>query len=502
MSEVKKVSGAFTGAYAIHPFSGKKLPVWIGDYVLAGYGTGAVMAVPSGDQRDWEFATHFKLPIPPVIEGQDVRQGADDRKEGKLVNSDFLNGLEVPQAIEKIIRELEKKGIGEGKVNYRLRNAVFSRQRYWGEPIPIYFEKGMAKAYPEDKLPLTLPEVNKYLPTESGEPPLARAEDWTYNGHPLETSTMPGWAGSSWYFFRYMDKQRKNGFAEQEALAYWENVDLYIGGAEHATGHLLYARFWTKFLHDRGYLKVDEPFKKLINQGMIQAADGNKMSKRYGNVVNPDDVVAEYGADTLRLYEMFLGPLEQHKPWDTEGIEGVHRFLRKFWRLYHDEDNQFEWTDDQASREELKTLHKTIKKVTEDIEQYSFNTAVSAFMICVNELQSARCKKREVLEPLIILLSPFAPHLAEELWEKAGHSESLTYSPYPVYNESYLVENSHTYPVSFNGKTRFMLELPLELSKEEIEQEVLTHETSQKWLEGKSPKKVIVVPKRIVNVVI
>jgi len=502
MTEVKKVSGAFTGAYAIHPFNGKKIPIWIGDYVLAGYGTGAVMAVPSGDQRDWDFARHFNLDIPPVIEGQDVSLGADDRKDGQLINSDFLDGLSVKEAIAKVIQAIEAKGIGKGQVNYRLRDAVFSRQRYWGEPIPIYYENGIAKGYPEEKLPLELPEVDKYLPTEDGEPPLARAKDWTYKGNPLETSTMPGWAGSSWYLYRYMDAERKNGFADPKSLNYWKKVDLYFGGAEHATGHLLYARFWTKFLKDRGHLKVDEPFQQLINQGMILAEDGQKMSKRYKNVINPDDVVAKYGADTLRLFEMFLGPLEQSKPWDTDSIEGVHRFLRKFWRLYHDSDNNFNLSEKKASPEELKTLHKCIKKVKEDIERFSFNTGVSAFMICVNALNDLRCNKREILAPLCVLIAPYAPHIAEELWKKMGNNQSIIEAKYPQFNESYLVENSHKYPVSFNGKMRFMLELPLDLSKEAIEKIVLEHENSQKWLEGKTPKKVIVVPGKIVNLVI
>lgn len=502
MIEVKKVSGAFTGAFAKHPFTGEQIPIWIGDYVLAGYGTGAVMAVPSGDQRDWDFAKHYELDIPAVIEGQNVEEGADDRKDGNLINSDFLNGLGVKEAIAKAIAIIEKRGLGKGKTNYRLRDAVFSRQRYWGEPIPIYYEDGMAKAVPETELPLNLPEVDKYLPTEDGEPPLARAKDWTYKGNPLEASTMPGWAGSSWYLFRYMDGKRNDGFVNQESLDYWKNVDLYFGGAEHATGHLLYSRFWTKFLKDRGHLKVDEPFQKLINQGMILAEDGQKMSKRYGNVVNPDDIVARYGADTLRLFEMFLGPLEQSKPWDTDSIEGVHRFLRKFWRLYHDAENQFSVSDEKASKAELKSLHKTIKKITEDIERFSFNTGVSAFMICTNELQDLKCNKREILEPLCILIEPYAPHIAEELWKKLGHQESVSKAEFPLFDESNLAESAHKYPVSFNGKMRFMLELPLDLSKEEIEKIVLEHESSQRWLEGKTPKKMIVIPKKIVNVVL
>jgi leucyl-tRNA synthetase len=460
------------------------------------------MAVPSGDQRDWDFATHFNLSIPAVIEGQDVSEGADDRKDGKLCNSEFLNGMSVKLAIKTAIEAIEEKSIGKGKINYRLRDAVFSRQRYWGEPVPIYFEDGIAKAIPEAELPLQLPEVDKYLPTEDGEPPLARAEDWSYQGNPIETSTMPGWAGSSWYLFRYMDANNDKEFANKEALDYWKNVDLYFGGAEHATGHLLYSRFWTKFLNDRGYLKIDEPFEKLINQGMILAEDGQKMSKRYGNVVNPDDVVAEYGADTLRLFEMILGPLEQSKPWDTSSIEGVHRFLRKLWRLYHNDSNEFVVNDSKASAEELKALHKCIKKVTEDIERFSFNTAVSAFMICVNELNDLKSNKREILEPLAVLIAPFAPHIAEELWSKLGNKGSVCLYDFPKHQEKHLVESSHKYPVSFNGKMRFMLELPLDMGKDEIEKTVLAHENSQKWLEGKTPKKVIVVPGKIVNVVV
>ena len=503
MSDVKSVSGAFTGAYAIHPFTNEKIPVWIGDYVLAGYGTGAVMAVPSGDQRDWDFATHFKLPIPAVIEGQDVTIGADDKKEGKIINSEFLNGLDVSVAIETAIKAIEEKNIGKGTTNYRLRDAVFSRQRYWGEPIPIYYEDGVAKNIPENELPLELPEVDKYLPTEDGDPPLARAKDWIYKGHPIEASTMPGWAGSSWYLFRYMDLERKdNNFSSSEALNYWKNVDIYFGGAEHATGHLLYSRFWTKYLFDRNFLKVEEPFKKLINQGMILASDGQKMSKRYGNVINPDEIVEKYGADTLRLYEMFLGPLEQSKPWDTEGIEGVHRFLRKFWRLYHNAENKIGLSEEEPTAEEWKSLHKTIKKIEEDIERFSFNTGVSTFMICTNELTDLKCNKRKILEPLCTLIAPYAPHIAEEIWEEMGHSNSITTEAYPEFKKEYLIEKQHKYPISFNGKMRFMLELPLDLSKEEIEKIVLEHEQSQRWLDGKSPKKMIVIPGKIVNIVI
>ena len=624
MTEVKKVSGAFTGSFAIHPFSGKHIPIWIGDYVLAGYGTGAVMAVPSGDQRDWDFAKHFKLEIPAVIEGQRVEEGADDNKSGIICNSDFLNGLPVKKAIGSAIQAIQEKGIGKGQTNFRLRDAVFSRQRYWGEPIPIYFQDGIAKAVPENELPLTLPEVDKYLPTEDGEPPLARAENWSYKGNPLEASTMPGWAGSSWYLYRYMDKQREGGFAAKESLDYWKNVDLYFGGAEHATGHLLYSRFWTKFLNDKGLLPLDEPFQKLINQGMIlgnsrfayrsiltttwtdkekkvvqkkysiylsknisdrfikdestpddliemkQAieaakrsvytsenlnfedaelshkvvstnvniafvegaeldtekfraenngkennaqfameegkyicgAEVEKMSKSKFNVVNPDHIVEKYGADTLRLYEMFLGPLEQAKPWDMEGIEGVHRFLRKFWRLFHDKENNFILSEGEATKEELKSLHKTIKKITEDIERFSFNTGVSAFMICTNELTDLTCHKKEILEQLLVLIEPYAPHIAEELWNKMGHSTSISTADFPTFEKKHLIESSHKYPVSFNGKMRFMLELPLDLGKDEIEKAVLAQGDTAKWLEGKTPKKVIVVPGKIVNFVV
>ncbi len=570
MADVKTVSGEFTGAYAKHPFSGDLIPIWIGDYVLASYGTGAVMAVPSGDQRDWDFATKFKLSIPAVIEGQDISEGADANKEGVICNSDFLNGLPVKKAIAKAIEAMENKGIGKGKVNYRLRDAVFSRQRYWGEPIPIFYKDGIATAMDESELPLKLPEVDKYLPTEDGEPPLARAENWkTKDGHPIETNTMPGWAGSSWYFARYLDPNNSNEFASKGDLDYWQNVDLYMGGAEHATGHLLYARFWTKFMFDKGLLPFDEPFKKMINQGMITGnskfvyrdkidgrfyskglindkdltaihvdvlivtndllnieefkasreeyanaefilEDGKyicgseieKMSKSKLNVVNPDIIIDSYGADTLRLFEMFLGPLEQSKPWDTDSIEGVHRFLRKFLRMFHDEDNNFSVTDSEPNKDELKILHKTIKKVEEDIERFSFNTVVSAMMICVNELNDIKSNNKTVLEQLVILIASYAPHIAEELWQKLGHQESVTKEAFPKFEEKYLVESSHKYPVSFNGKMRFILELPLDLSKEEIEKRVMAHEESQKWLEGKTPKKVIIIPKKIVNIVI
>lgn len=570
MADVKQVSGEFTGAYAKHPFSGELIPIWIGDYVLASYGTGAVMAVPSGDQRDWDFATKFNLPIPAVIEGQDVTKGADANKEGIICNSDFLNGLKVKDAIVKAIKAMEAKGIGKGKTNYRLRDAVFSRQRYWGEPIPIYYKDGMPMPMNESQLPLELPEVDKYLPTEDGEPPLARAENWkTAEGHPIETNTMPGWAGSSWYFARYLDPNNTGEFASQDTLNYWQNVDLYMGGAEHATGHLLYARFWTKFLNDKGFLPFDEPFKKMINQGMITGnskfvyrdkTDGKfyskglieerdvsamhvdvsivsndsldieafkasreeyanaefiledgkyicgseieKMSKSKFNVVNPDIIIESYGADTLRLFEMFLGPLEQSKPWDTDSIEGVHRFLRKFWRMFHDAENNFSVTDAEPTKDELKVLHKTIKKVEDDIERFSFNTVVSAFMICVNELNDLKSSNKAILEQLVILIAPYAPHIAEELWQKLGDKESVTLQAFPTFEPKYLVESSHNYPVSFNGKMRFTLELSLDLSKEEIEKTVMEHEESQKWLDGKTPKKVIIVPKKIVNIVV
>ncbi|MDB9775552.1 leucine--tRNA ligase [Vicingaceae bacterium] len=570
MADVKQVSGEFTGAYAKHPFSGELIPIWIGDYVLASYGTGAVMAVPSGDQRDWDFATKFNLAIPAVIEGQDVSEGADANKDGIICNSDFLNGLKVKVAIAKAIEAMEAKGIGKGKTNYRLRDAVFSRQRYWGEPIPIFYKDGIATAMNESELPLELPEVDKYLPTEDGEPPLARAENWkTAEGHPIETNTMPGWAGSSWYFKRYLDPNNTGEFTSQEALNYWQNVDLYMGGAEHATGHLLYARFWTKFLNDKGFLPFDEPFKKMINQGMITGnskfvyrdkTDGKfyskgliegkdfssmhvdvnivtndsldleafkssreeyanaefiledgkyicgseieKMSKSKFNVVNPDIIIEGYGADTLRLFEMFLGPLEQSKPWDTDSIEGVHRFLRKFWRLFHDAENNFSVTDVEPTKDELKVLHKTIKKVEEDIERFSFNTVVSAFMICVNELNDLKSSNKAILEQLVILITPYAPHIAEELWEKLENTESVTLQAFPKFEAKYLVESSHKYPVSFNGKIRFTLEMSLDLTKDEIEKTVMEHEESQKWLDGKTPKKVIIVPKKIVNIVV
>lgn len=666
-SDIKNITGANTGAFAIHPFTGDKVQIWIGDYVLASYGTGAVMAVPCGDQRDWDFATHFGIEIKNIFKDKDISEGAYAEKDAVIANSDFLNDLPAKEAIKKAVAEIEKRGIGKGKTQYRLRDAVFSRQRYWGEPFPVYYKNEVPYLIDDKDLPVVLPEVDKYLPTEDGQPPLARAkkEDWNVAcpGERMEYNTMPGWAGSSWYFLRYMDPTNDGEFVAKDKVNYWQNVDLYIGGAEHATGHLLYARFWTKFLHDLGYIPLDEPFKKMINQGMIQGnsalvyriptrqvvvrsgddnserlsmglvppifisksqrdiihqrfskyvlekenhldsieqkdfdkinkiideaepilnkvnkvvdhinefltqqypakfsaisidydsidpitfsitslhtdvnfLDGDKldinqfknwrneykeaefitenngdfivgreidkMSKSKYNVQTPDELVEKFGADTLRCYEMFLGPLEQHKPWDTQGITGVHGFLKKLWRLFHD-DNGFNVSDEAPSGEGLKSLHKTIKKIKEDIERFSFNTPVSAFMICVNELTALKCNKRAILEPLLIVLAPYAPHIAEELWAKLGNTESITYAVFPKVNEAYLVESNHKYPVSFNGKMRFMLELPADMSKDAIEKEVLANEQSQKYLEGKTPKKVIVIPQKIVNVVV
>ena len=631
-ADVTKVSGVFTGAYVIHPFTGKKVQIWVGDYVLAGYGTGAVMAVPGHDERDHRFAKHFGLPILQVVEGPDVQEQSYDAKEGKCINSDFLNGLEVKAAIKKAIEEIEKRNLGKGKTNYRLRDAVFGRQRYWGEPIPVYYKDGIPHVMPENELPLVLPEVDKFLPTEDGEPPLARAKDWKYKGqYDYEWTTMPGWAGSSWYFLRYMDAKNDKSFADKKLTDYWQNVDLYIGGSEHATGHLLYVRFWTKFLFDRGFIAVDEPAKKLINQGMIQGmsekmykmvgapkievliarqivketdgtegkqivevkrANGSvewhyipnnikniylsadiinsndalwhyskdkptdvnyvnnsilnlqkhldwwkedihsafvceggywlnnsfysfnnngsdtfktnseveKMSKSKYNVVTPDLICEKFGADTLRLYEMFLGPLEQSKPWNTNGITGVSGFLKKLWRLFY-QTGSFVVSEDAPTKPELKTLHKTIKKITEDIERFSFNTSVSNFMICVNELSDLKCNKRAILEPLLVLISPYAPHIAEELWEKLGHKESIAFAAFPEFNEAHLVEDNFNYPISFNGKMRFNLELAANLSVQEIEKLVMEAEQTHKYLEGKQPKKVIIVPKKIVNIV-
>ncbi len=686
MAEVKKVSGQFTGAYAINPFTEEKIPIWIADYVLMGYGTGAIMAVPGHDSRDFAFARHFELPIIQVVSkaGETPSDPASweesyDAKEGVMINSGFINNMDVKQAISAVIAETEKRNIGKGRVNYRLRDAIFSRQRYWGEPFPVYYKEGMPYMLDESELPLELPPVDAYLPTESGEPPLARAKSWqTKEGYPLETNTMPGFAGSSGYYLRYMDPHNQEAYFSKEANAYWQNVDLYIGGAEHATGHLIYARFWNKFLFDLGLACMEEPFQKLINQGMIQGRsslvyrinpekmaeyvlweqlkdkqlgvefvrnyrDGKrifdfycpearliievkkqqsleklaesyeswanekgyklllipirdfldsreeigqrikdalagkniaafvekeaienfpafvsknypgrtyfsdpihvdinlvhndvldveafkkwqphlanakfileegkyvcgweveKMSKSKYNVQNPDELIDRYGADTLRMYEMFLGPLEQSKPWDTQGIEGVFRFIRKFWRLFHDGDNNFNLSEEKATDAELKVLHRTIKKVEEDIERFSFNTAVSAFMICANELADLKCNKREILEPLTVLMSSFAPHLAEEIWHLCGHQESVVLQSFPAWSENYLTENTFSYPVSFNGKTRFKLELPIDMDKSAVEEAALASEEAQKWLEGKQVRKIIVVPKRIINIVV
>jgi len=565
----KSVTGVFSGSYAIHPFTGKPLPIWISDYVLAGYGTGAIMAVPAHDSRDYSFAKHFSLPIIPLIEGCDVSEESFDVKEGIMMNSDFLNGLTVKDAIPSAINEVEKRGVGYRKINYRLRDAIFSRQRYWGEPFPVYYKDEMPYTLSEDKLPLELPEVDKFLPTETGEPPLGRAKNWTTEeGYPLELNTMPGFAGSSAYYLRYMDPHNEEALVSVEADAYWRNVDLYIGGTEHATGHLVYSRFWNKFLFDLGISCEEEPFKKLVNQGMIQGRsnfvyrikntntfvslnlkdqydvtpihvdvnivhndildteafrnwnpeyktaefifeDGKyicgwaieKMSKSMFNVVNPDDIVEKYGADTLRLYEMFLGPLEQSKPWDTNGIDGVHRFLRKFWNLFYTNDT-LTVSDSEPSPDELKVLHKLIKKISFDIENFSFNTSVSAFMICVNDLSTLKCNNRQILSDLLVCLAPFAPHISEELWHKLGHSTSVCDAKWINYNEDYLKENVFPYSISFNGKSRFVLEFAADATKEEIESSVLAHASSQKWLEGKTPKKIIIVPKKVVNIVI
>lgn len=572
MADVKRITGIFTGAYAIHPFTNEKIPVWIGDYVLAGYGTGAVMSVPAHDSRDYAFARHFKIPIQEVVSGGNIDVESYDAKDGKLINSDFLSGLSVKDAIKKAIDAIEKKGIGKGKINFRIRDAVFGRQRYWGEPIPVYYKDGLPFTVDEKDLPVVLPEVDKYLPTEDGEPPLARAKDFSYKGFPLETTTMPGWAGSSWYFLRYMDAKNQDQFASSQALDYWKDVDLYIGGAEHATGHLLYVRFWTKFLKDLGFIHIDEPAKKLINQGMIQGRssfvfrkkdsnvfisnglknnyettaihvdinivendilninafknwreeyknaefileDGKyicgteveKMSKSKWNVVSPDDMIDKYGADCLRLYEMFLGPIELSKPWNTNGITGTSNFIRKLWRLFHRQNGAelvISISNDSPSKDELKVLHKTIKKVKEDIERFSFNTSVSTFMICVNELTDLKCNKHEILEPLTIILSPYAPHIAEELWQILGHADSITKAEFPEFNEEYLVESAFTYPVSVNGRTKINLPLPLSLSKEDIETGLLKMEEVTKLLNGQSPKKIIVVHGRIINIVI
>jgi len=609
-AEVKKVSGVFTGAYAINPLTNEHITIWVSDYVLAGYGTGAIMAVPAHDSRDFAFARHFNLPIRQVVvptgeQPEDTTSWTEskDSKAGTCINSGFIDGMQVKEAIKAVINWLEEKGIGDRKINYRLRDAIFSRQRYWGEPFPIYYKDGMPYPIDIDSLPLQLPNIDKFLPTESGEPPLGHASKWAWNIEkkevvetstidnvkvfPLELSTMPGFAGSSGYYLRYMDPSNNNAYFDKEIVDYWKNVDLYVGGAEHASGHLIYSRFWNKFLFDIGMSVKEEPFQKLINQGMIQGRsnfvyrvndfekmakyhdiskydtaannlfvskniegrdeftmpihvdinivdndvldtdkfkqwrpefanaefileDGKyicgweveKMSKSMFNVQNPDDLIEKYGADTLRLYEMFLGPIEQAKPWDTNGIEGVFRFIRKLWRLYHNEKNEFLVSDEPATKTELKLLHQTIKKITDDIERFSFNTSVSTFMICVNELGNLKCNKREILNQLTILISPFAPHIAEELWHLLGNQDSVNNATFPICDESVLVENSFNYPVSFNGKTRFTLELPLNLKAEEVQSIIMNNTEAQRWLEGKTPKKVIFVPKKIINIVI
>ncbi|MCO4806115.1 MAG: leucine--tRNA ligase [Flavobacteriales bacterium] len=517
MAEVKDVTGAFTGAYAVNPISKKKIPVWISDYVLASYGTGAVMAVPAGDQRDWDFATKFELDIIPIIDGQDVSEGAADKKEGRMINSGPLNGLSVSEAISHVIAMVEELEIGVKKTNFKLRDAVFSRQRYWGEPFPIYYRDGIPFTIDEDKLDqILLPEIDNFKPTETGEPPLGRASNWNWDdqkgkivkngeGYPMELNTMPGWAGSNWYYLRYMmpgeAAARDKEFVSKSAVDAWGQVDLYMGGAEHATGHLLYFRVVTKFLADLGHIPFDEPVKKLINQGMIQAEDGHKMSKRYGNVVNPDDVIAQSGADALRLHEMFLGPIEMHKPWNTKGIEGVSRFLRKLWRLIHDKDGNLMVVNEEPNTAELKALHKCIQKVGEDMEKFSFNTSVSAFMVLVNELSELGCVKRSIIEQSMILMSCHAPFISEEIWHKLGHKESISNVPWPKLNADYLKSDSVKYPISFNGKTRFYVELSAGTSKDDIESHVLSLDETKKWLDGATPRKVIVVPGRIVNIV-
>ena len=568
-TDVKKVSGVFTGAYAINPFTNERIPIWIAEYVLAGYGTGGIMAVPAHDSRDYAFAKHFNLPILEVIGGGDISKEAFETKDGTCVNSGFITGMSVKEGGKAIIEKVKEMGIGYGTVNYRLRDAIFSRQRYWGEPFPIYYKDGVPYALPEDKLPLLLPEVDKYLPTETGEPPLARAASWkTEDGCPYECSTMPGFAGSSGYYLRYMDPHNDEEFVSQKKNQYWQQVDLYVGGSEHATGHLIYSRFWNKFLFDLGLVCKDEPYAKLINQGMIQGRtnfvyrivntnqfvslnlkdqyevtpirvdvnivhndildieafkqwrpefnhaefileDGKyvcgweieKMSKSKYNVQNPDDLVEKYGADTLRLYEMFLGPIELSKPWDTNGIEGVFRFMRKFWRLYFDANGNFRVMDDEPTRDEYKILHKTIKKVEDDNERFSFNTTVSAFMIAVNELSELKCAKRKILEPMVVLISAYAPHVAEELWHLLGHSDFVVDATFPQFEASYLVENEAKYPVSFNGKTRLQKVFPANMAPKDIEAAVLADPDVQKYLDGKTPKKVIIVPKKIINIV-
>lgn len=571
-SEVKTVTGVFTGSYAVNPFTNEAIPVWISEYVLAGYGTGAIMAVPAHDSRDYAFARKFDLPIVPVIDngqGCDLSESSYDAKEGKMINSGLIDGMEVKEAIRFIAEEVEKRGIGKSKINYRLRDAIFSRQRYWGEPFPVYYKEDLPYMLDESQLPLQLPEIDKYLPTESGEPPLGRAKNWkTKDGYPLELNTMPGFAGSSAYYLRYMDPHNDKALVSKAANEYWRNVDLYMGGAEHATGHLIYSRFWNMFLYDLGLICEPEPFQKLINQGMIQGRsnfvyriqgtntfvsaglkdgyetteihvdvnivrndildleafrhwmpeyadaefileDGKyicgwaieKMSKSMFNVVNPDVIIEEFGADTLRLYEMFLGPLEAHKPWDTQGIDGVYKFLRKFWRLFLDGE-EFGVSDETPGKDELKVLHKTLKKIEFDVENFSFNTSIPAFMICTNELTALKCNKRAILEPLVIAIAPYAPHIAEELWHLLGHTDSVTTATFPQWEEKYLTEDSFEYPVSFNGKVRFKLSMPATATQAEIEVAVKAAPEAGKWLEGKEIRKMIIVPKKIVNIVI
>ncbi len=568
LADVKHISGQFTGAYAVHPFTGQPIPIWIADYIVEGYGTGAIMAVPAHDSRDYSFAQHFQLPIIPVIADVDISQEAYTDKTGVLTNSDFLNGLGVEAAIQKAIQQLEALQIGKAKTTYRLRNAIFSRQRYWGEPFPIYYKAGMPYTLPDEDLPLELPPVKDYKPTPTGQPPLANATSWqAKTGEPLELNTMPGWAGSSWYFFRYMDPHNTERFVGADKQAYWQAVDLYVGGAEHTTGHLIYARFWTKFLYDLGYVDIEEPFSKLINQGMIQGKssfvyrikgtnqfvsynlrnqydtvpmhvsiefvqnnildiaafkkwrpeldtatfvleDGKyicgseveKMSKSKYNVVNPDAIIEKYGADTLRLYTMFLGPIDQSKPWDTHGIEGVFRFLVKVWRLFHPTDTVLH--DQAPTQAQLKVIHKTIKKIEDDIQRYAFNTAVSNLMIGVNELTTLKCYNKAILQDLLVLLAPFAPHLAEELWQHLGHTQSITLAPFPTYQEQYLQETAYEYPVAVNGKLRTKLTFSLDMTPQAMEQQVLAHETIQKWLQGQKPKKVIIVSQKMINIVI
>ncbi len=570
MTEVKTVSGVFTGSYVTNPFTGNKVPLWISDYVLAGYGTGVVMAVPSSDDRDYRFATHFKLPIICVIEGTEEMENPTDKKNGKMINSGFINGMESKDAIKATIQKAEEKGFGKATVNFKMRDAVFSRQRYWGEPVPVYFKNEIPYPIEENELPLELPNVDEYKPTETGEPPLGRAKDWKYKGtYEYELTTMPGWAGSSWYFLRYMDAGNKNEFVSPEAVKYWNEVDLYIGGTEHATGHLLYSRFWNMFLFDRGFIFHEEPFKKLVNQGMIQGRsnimykmtsenkfvsfglkdkyevieihvdvnivendildieafrkwmpeykdsdfeleDGKyicghaveKMSKRWYNVVNPDDVIDRYGADTFRMYEMFLGPIEISKPWNTNGIDGVSKFLKRFWYLFFDKNGALNVSDDKPTPEELKILHKTIHKVENDIENLSFNTSVSQFMICVNELNQLKCNKRTILQDLLIILSPFAPHITEELYHLLGNKGSILNASYPEFNQEYVKESNFEYPIMINGKLRTKIEFPLDLNQQEMQAGVLENDVVKKWVDGKTPKKIIIVPKKIVNIVV